>query len=182
MPETYAILGCGSAKADEPTRADHLYTSTYFAIKREYAEHFADKTIILSAEHGLVAGWRTVEPYETTIADVHRESFVQQIEWDLGGPFTGHQFCDEVLLLAGSEYRGCYHAAVARDRADDRLWSDTEDVEIVDVFGDADLGGIGDQMAYLREAIDDDLRQPDDGRDQQAGLDRFAERVEVSAE
>ena len=180
MSETYAVIGCGNAKRDHEARARELYTSTYFALKREYADHFADTTIILSAKHGLVAGWRTIEPYDTTLEDVDRERLVEQVEWDLGGPFTGHQFCDEVLLLAGRDYASVYVDAVARDRDPGRLWSDTEDVAITDVFGEASLGGIGDQMGYLREAIDDDLRQPDsDQRAQQAALDRFAGRVEV---
>ena len=177
--DTYAVIGCGNAKRDEAADAVDLYTSNYFALKREYAEHFADRTIVLSAEHGLVVGWKTIEPYDTTLGDRDRAPLVDEVAWDLRSPFTDHTQPDEVLLLAGSDYASIYHDALERDR--EFGFENVGDmIEVVDVFGEVDLGGIGEQMGYLRRAIDRDLRQPDDGSsEQQTGLDRFADRTPV---
>jgi len=177
MSETLAVLGCGSAKRDESAPVRDLYTSNYFALKREYAEHFADRLIVLSAEHDLIWGAREVAPYDTTLSDVDREALVERVAWSLRSPFTDHSHADEVLLLAGREYASVYRDALAwgADAAFEPL-----DVTLLDVFGEADLGGIGAQMAWLREAIDSDLRQPETDRDTQAGLDRYAERTPLA--
>jgi hypothetical protein len=174
----WAIIGCGDAKRDEPTEAVDLYTSNYFQLKREYAEHFADKTIILSAEHGLLVGWKTTEPYDTTLDDRDRAVLVDEVAGSLRSPFTHHPYADEILLLAGEDYASIYHDALERDR--DFGFEDIADgIEVVDVFAEADLGGIGEQMGWLRRAIDKDLRQPDnDAKEQQTGLTRFAGRTE----
>lgn len=172
-----AIIGCGNAKRDEPTEAKNLYTSNYFALKREYAEHFADRTIILSAEHGLVIGWREIEPYDTTLGDRDRGALVDEVAGNLRSPFTHHPHADEVLLLAGEDYASVYHDALDRDR--DFGFDDiADDITVTDVFAEADLGGIGEQMGWIRRAIDRDLRQPDGGSsEQQTGIDRFSGRT-----
>lgn len=177
----WAIIGCGNAKRDEPTEAVDLYTSNYFQLKREYADHFADRTIILSAKHGLLVGWKTTEPYDTTLGDRDRAVLVDEVRGNLRSPFTHHPWADEILLLAGKEYANIYHDALERDR--DFGFEDIADgIEVVDVFAEADLDGIGEQMGWLRRAIDKDLRQPDNGADeQQTGLSRFAGRTEPAA-
>lgn len=178
---TWAIIGCGEAKRDEPAKAADLYTSNYFQLKREYAEHFAEKTIILSAEHGLVVGWKTIDPYDTTLEDRDRPVLVDTVAGNLQSAFTHHPFADEILLLAGEAYASVYHDALERDR--DFGFDDVADgIEVVDVFAEADLGGIGAQMGWLRRAIDKDLRQPDNGAtEQQTGLGRFAGRTKPTA-
>jgi len=177
---TWAVIGCGNAKRDEPSPARDLYTSNYFQLKREYAEHFADKTIVLSAEHGLVVGWKTIEPYDTTLEDVDREALVDRVDLSLRSPFTHHPWTDEVLLLAGRDYASIYFDAL---EADAEFGHDAviDDLEVVDVFAEADLGGIGEQMGWMRRAIDKDLRQPDGGSsEQQTGLSRFAGRTRAT--
>mgnify|MGYP000358997959 CR=1 FL=1 len=152
----WAIIGCGQAKRDEATEAVDLYTSNYFQLKREYADHFADKTIILSAEHDLLVGWRTIKPYDTTLDDRDREVLVDEVAGSLRSPFTHHPYVDEVLLLAGEDYASIYHDALERDR--DFGFDDIADeIDVVDVFAEADLGGIGEQMGWVRRAIDKDL-------------------------
>lgn len=179
--ETWAVIGCGNAKKDEPTEAAELYTSNYFQLKREYADHFADRTIILSAEHGLVWGKKTIEPYDTTLEDRDREVLVDEVAWCLRSPFTHHPWADEILLLAGKNYASVYHDALERER-DFGPDAVADDLEVVDVFAEADLGGIGEQMGWIRRAVDRDLRQPDDGSsEQQTGLDRFGGRTKVTA-
>jgi len=181
VTETWAVIGCGNAKRDEPSRAVDLYTSNYFQLKREYAGHFADKTIVLSAEHGLITGYSTIEPYDTTLEDRDRETFVDEVAWNLESPGTHHPFADEILLLAGKDYASIYHDALERQR-DFGGEPVADGIEVVDVFAEADLGGIGEQMGWIRRAVDRDLRQPDDGStEQQTGLDRFGGRTKVTA-
>ncbi len=102
---TLVLVGCGKAKRDpddpadlhaaavgpgEPMsdlpgadtgpawRAEDLYTSTYFAAKRDFAEtvtawasdYGAGPWAILSAEHGVVPHWRKLKPYDTSIDDL----------------------------------------------------------------------------------------------------------------
>jgi len=172
---TLAVIGCGNAKADEASAARDLYTSNYFGLKREYGEHFADRLVILSAEHGLVWGTRTIEPYDTTLDDRDREALVDEVAWNLRSPFTDHSHADEVLLLAGRDYASIYADAIKQEN---EIAFDPLDMDVVDVFAEAECGGIGEQMGWLRRAIDKDLRQPDGGAgDQQTGLGRFAGRT-----
>jgi len=173
--QTLAVIGCGDAKRDEAATARDLYTSNYFALKREYAEHFADRVVILSAEHGLVWSKRTIDPYDTTLDDRDRDALVDEVAWNLRSPFTDHTHTDEVLLLAGRDYASIYADAIAQEN---EIAFEPLDFGVVDVFAEADCGGIGAQMGYLRRAVDKDLRQPDGGAsEQQTGLGRFAGRT-----
>lgn len=173
--QTLAVIGCGNAKRDEASKARDLYTSNYFALKLEYAEHFADRVVILSAEHGLVWSKRTIDPYDTTLDDRDREALVDEVAWNLRSPFTDHSHTDEVLLLAGRDYASIYKDAMEREN---EIAFESLDVDVFDVFGEADCGGIGEQMGWLRRAVDKDLRQPDAGEtEQQTGLTRFSGRT-----
>ena len=173
--QTVAVIGCGNAKRDEASKARDLYTSNYFALKREYAEHFADRVVILSAEHGLVWSKRTIDPYDTTLDDRDRDALVDEVAWNLRSPFTDHSHTDEVLLLAGRDYASIYADAIEQEN---EIAFEPLDFEVVDVFAEADLGGIGEQMGWIRRAVDKDLRQPDGGAsEQQTGLGRFAGRT-----
>ena len=174
---TLAVVGCGSAKRDAPTAVRDLYTSNYFALKREYAEHFADRLIVLSAEHDLIWGAREVAAYDTTLSDVDRQAFVERVSWSLRSPFTDHTHADEVLLLAGREYAQVYREAVAHEN---EIAFEPLDMDVIDVFAEADCGGIGAQMAWLREAIDSDLRQPETDSDTQTGLGRYVDRTPLA--
>ena len=72
------LIGCGQQKQDidEPVPAEELYTSTYFQLKKRYAEARntgADDRpgwAILSAEHDVLYPGLEVEPYDTTIDDL----------------------------------------------------------------------------------------------------------------
>jgi len=76
----FVLIGCGAAKAPETVEARNLYTSSYFAVKRQYAEaavqwaKTADRRAnswgILSAEHAILPPRLEVEPYDTTIDDL----------------------------------------------------------------------------------------------------------------
>jgi Family of unknown function (DUF6884) len=49
------LVGCVKTKADRPQAARDLYRSPLFERRRRYAEQYAARWYILSAEHGLVA-------------------------------------------------------------------------------------------------------------------------------
>ncbi|WP_332843432.1 DUF6884 domain-containing protein [Haloarcula laminariae] len=76
----FVLIGCGAAKASEPVEARDLYTSSYFAVKRQYAEaavqwagtadRRANAWAILSAEHAVLPPRLEVDPYDTTIEDL----------------------------------------------------------------------------------------------------------------
>lgn len=76
----FVLIGCGAAKASETVEARDLYTSSYFAVKREYAEaavqwagtadRQANSWGILSAEHAVLPPRLEVDPYDTTIDDL----------------------------------------------------------------------------------------------------------------
>ncbi|QZX98742.1 DUF6884 domain-containing protein [Halobaculum rubrum] len=140
----YVLVGCGAAKRDERSEACDLYTSTYFAKKREYAETVGDEWAILSAEHGLLEPDIEVDPYETHIDDLDGDALdelahqvgMELIEW-LGVTDPG----DEIVVLAGRSYidplrdRETFHAGIHPP--------------VSFPFQRLDLGGIGEQMSWL---------------------------------
>lgn len=102
---TLVLVGCGKAKRspDDPNdlhlastgpeeqmgklpqsdtgpawRAEDLYTSTYFGVKRDFAEvvtnwaqsYDAGPWGVLSAEHAVVPHWQELKPYDTSIDDI----------------------------------------------------------------------------------------------------------------
>jgi len=103
LDKTLVLIGCGKAKRD-PTdesdlraavvgpdetwggtegpmwRAEDLYTSTYFGVKRELAEvltRWARSVdgnpggwAVLSAEHGVIPHWKPVRDYDTTVGNL----------------------------------------------------------------------------------------------------------------
>ncbi|MHC3382210.1 DUF6884 domain-containing protein [Haloarcula sp. H-GB5] len=79
----FVLIGCGDAKTDQPVAARDLYTSSYFSVKRSYAEaavqwartadRRANTWAVLSAEHGILMPRQTVAPYDTTIEDLRGE-------------------------------------------------------------------------------------------------------------
>lgn len=75
-------MGCGQQKQDteEPVPAGELYTSTYFQLKKDYAEARSQPAeeselgwSILSAKHDILFPHLEVEPYDTTIEDLEQQ-------------------------------------------------------------------------------------------------------------
>ena len=63
-----------------------LYTSSYFSLKRRYAEEIGDFWSILSAEHGLLPPTKEILPYETSIDDLdedQRDHLAHSVGMDL---------------------------------------------------------------------------------------------------
>jgi len=154
-PKTLVIVGCGAAKRDEPAPAHDLYTSTYFAKKREYAEAVGDEWAILSAEHGLVEPSEELNPYETSIDDLGDDALnelahevgmdlIDWVHWEQTQ--NSRTTVERIVVLAGKRYleplrsRETFHAGI--------------DEEVVFPLQQADLGGIGEQMAWLKKRVE----------------------------
>jgi len=61
------LVSCVGQKRDNPSPAKDLYTSSWFRKARAYVESMESRWYILSAEYGLLAPERMVEPYEKTL-------------------------------------------------------------------------------------------------------------------
>lgn len=159
----FVIAGCGDAKRDrelEPGSlrikrypAKDLYTSTYFGKKREFAETVGDQWMILSALHGLLPPGEAIKPYDVAIDDLDDERLDQLahqvgmtlIEWVAQVQGKGHDV-EEIVVLAGTKYLD-----PLRER--DAFYTGT-DVRVSYPFQQHDFGGIGGQMAWLKERVD----------------------------
>ena len=96
----FVLIGCGDAKTDEPAEARDLYTSSYFAVKRRYAEaavqwartadRRANAWAVLSAEHGILPARIETAPYDTTIDDLRDVPIEGEPRFELpsGDPVT----------------------------------------------------------------------------------------------
>lgn len=112
-PYRFALLACSKSKLTEPAPAQDLYTGQLFRLARQLAELVADRFVILSAEHHLVAADRVVAPYDTTLARLCKE---QRRVWGaivandlrrlLGAARTAEPKADasDVLCLAPGSY------------------------------------------------------------------------------
>lgn len=138
VERTVIFVGCGAQKQETAAPARTLYTSTYFTVKREFAETFADQWYVLSAEYGLVAPDEVIEPYDTTLSglvDWQVQRWADDVQQALPNLSSAR-----VVVLAGRDYVAPLRSVLAAEAADLRLPL-------------AGLG-IGEQMGWLREQID----------------------------
>lgn len=226
---TLVLVGCGAKKRDPedpvdlhqaavapgkeirgpsgPTgpawEARDLYTSTYFQLKREFAEVVSTwggewGWSVLSAEHHVLAPWSPVRPYDTTIDDLgddptnedhwytgaltgngrrpdgqecvtERDVWARRVAIGLNRWITSHldgprqpglDGARTLVVLAGQDYieplreRGVFEYGTAR------MTGDPNDVRFKlpatprFLFEEIDAGGIGEQMAWLSDAVD----------------------------
>lgn len=195
VAQTLVIVGCGSAKRDRELKpgtlsvkryaAKDLYTSTYFGKKREYAETVGDQWMILSAHHGLLPQGEEIKPYDRSIDDLdddqldalaHRVgmTLIEWVSWEQG---EGRDI-DKIVVLAGERYlkplreRDTFSAGVA-PRVEYPLQQNN-------------LGGIGEQMAWLKDRVETESRQQTrlvtDGGVDQSGDGDDRERCQGCAE
>lgn len=107
MPgDRVAIVGCGKEKldVDRPVPIARLYTSGYFARKREYGKTCCDRYYILSAKHGLAIPGRYVTPYDLSIEDhdaVARAVWLASVTHSLDLAIDDG---DTIVFLAGQRY------------------------------------------------------------------------------
>ena len=172
--ETVVIVGCGNEKADATVAAKDLYTSTYFAKKREYAETIGDSWAILSAKYcSLDPSGARVAPYDLTISDYPIDSeqypdapYTTIDEWAadfLSGVenraqnyerWDDHDPLGELVMLVGQAY-----LAPLRERLDELAAE--YGFEIVLPF--EGMSGNGEQMQWLGEQVAQDTMSSAEG-------------------
>jgi len=162
--ETRVLVGCGAEKQSSRAPARDLYTSHYFAKKREYAKTCGDNWSVLSALHGSLATRSLVEPYDVTMDDYPLDldeypdaKFRTTDEW-AASVIEGLENCvhnleqwddrqplGRVEVLAGQAY-----VTPLRDALD--ALADEHGFEAVYPFDDT--SGIGEQIGWLTERIE----------------------------
>jgi len=169
---TFVLIGCGAAKADTRRPAKDLYTSTYFQLKREFAEAatnwITDATergngwMILSAKHGVWPPNLELDPYDTTIGDLSEDELDEWarrvnstlIDW-LCSPFCADEPdnppCKHLIVLAGSSYVEPLQKRDAFSASERHNYGVPAAPQFP--FQSLDLGGIGEQMAWLKAMI-----------------------------
>ena len=161
---TVVVVGCGSEKRTSRAPARDLYTSAYFAKKREYAETIGDSWQVLSALYGSVDPTSLAQPYDVTIedypldSDSHPRARYRTIdEWaeafvdGIANSVRNRERWDDwlplgrIVILAGQQY-----VEPLRDRLD--TLADEHGFEVVYPFDDTD--GIGEQIDWLTDEIE----------------------------
>lgn len=118
MKETLALVGCGDNKRDKPVEARLLYTSPYFAKKRQWAEG-CDDWRILSAKHNLLNPSTELEPYDLSMDDLtesERQKWAREVMNDL---FPLLSDFDVVVVLAGQDYSNPIRDYLEQSSVDD---------------------------------------------------------------
>lgn len=88
------LVGCGKAKRENAAPARDLYTSSYFAAKRNYVERSGREWYVLSAKHGLLDPDEVVEPYDAYgLDDDLARDVVDELPDD-----------ERIEILAGQDY------------------------------------------------------------------------------
>lgn len=150
-----ALVGCGKSKVElddgETIPARDLYDSTYFQLKREYAETCCDKWRILSAKHGLLSPAEEIEPYDASL-NPRSDSYIGDYEagkWAVQTSQSLRVFDSfqavhaRYVVLAGEDYITHIEDELTRGHR-----------TVAFPFRSDDLDGNGDQMGWLREQID----------------------------
>jgi len=101
------LVGCVKEKAQWPCAARDLYTSALFRGRRRFVEKTCDRWFILSAKHGLVDPYQTLDYYDETLAGTSRaarRSWSEQVLRELAeqvDPLQGQT----LEVHAGMDYR-----------------------------------------------------------------------------
>jgi len=105
MSKTIALVACVGGKRPEPSPAADLYMSDWFLKASAYARMIADEWYILSAKYGLVRPTAVIAPYNVTLnrmRKAERTAWAEQVLKSLCPLLT---LGDEVIFLAGKNYR-----------------------------------------------------------------------------
>lgn len=169
---TLVVVGCSQAKDDDPAAipARERYASAYWTVKRRFAEEVADDWRICSAKHGLLHPDAPIAPYDLTVEDLAGVPVDASGDLPTGDPVTTrldawaatvHEALTrwvrrgagsavaprdvQVLVFLGQRYerplveRGAFDLEDATDAT----------VAVRFPWRNADLGGIGEQMAWF---------------------------------
>jgi hypothetical protein len=108
---TLIIIPCGAAKVwkDAPclwteVSADLAYTSTIFKLNRSFAEHFADRWLILSARYGLLEPTDLITDYDQYLGQTSVDNVTPSIVCDQIRT-KGLDTYSRVIAIGGEHYR-----------------------------------------------------------------------------
>lgn len=151
-PRRAALVGCGDAKHDGPLPARDKYRSTYFGLKRAFADQLCERWWILSAKYGLLNPDRVIDDYDVAITD----DDIDETEWaasvleDLATVEWGTDQWD-LYALAGSDY---LEAATPNTTTLRVQLSEVTPENVTVRFPFDNLAGIGYQNGWLAECRD----------------------------
>ena len=138
--KTTVLVGCGASKRPGLRPAGEKYDSTYFALKRDYAEA-RDDWYILSAKYGLIKPETLIDDYDVSVGDgVSPDQWHDRVRSSLNC-HPDRVDAGRVEVLAGKRY-----VEPIRDLLDDLP------CDVVYPFEEGEFSGIGEQMAWLKEA------------------------------
>lgn len=104
---TLALVSCSKLKQPRAAIAEALYSpSDLFRKSYRFARQNADVVYILSAKYGIVPTWKTLEPYDETLATMAadaRRRWAERITPALRAAVAAHSI-DRIIWLAGSKY------------------------------------------------------------------------------
>lgn len=120
---TVVLVGCGKAKVKGSAEARNLYTSTYFGLKRAYAEAVGDEWYVLSAKEHVVDPREVIACYDKTMDEVDPATWGKQVLDEL--PDLSNA---EVIVLAGPDYLGPIEAGLEQRAA--KVTTPTKGMEI----------------------------------------------------
>lgn len=98
---THVIVGCGKAKAPGELPARDKYTSSYFIVKREFADVIGDDWSVYSAKFGLIRPDRVIDDYDVKAEDVDDDVLRERVEDTVD---VIPDDTDKVVVCAGSDY------------------------------------------------------------------------------
>lgn len=153
MKGVLVIVPCGQAKIWDkrlefgPVQARDAYTGPPFKVNRQYAEHFAERWVILSAKYGFIApDYEISGPYNVTFKKKATQPIpvhTLQVQIESQGLYS----FEKIIGLGGKDYRERILDAFS-------LWS-------VDVYFPFAGLRLGYSMSATKKAVEENIIIPD---------------------
>jgi len=122
-PGLLVIVPCGQGKVWDrhpdagPTPARDAYTGAPFKVNRAFAEHFAERWVILSAKYGFIdPAFLIPEPYNLTFKKKNPDLVDTATLRDQVTALRLSEF-SEIVVLGGKDYQKAAHAAFSGTEA-----------------------------------------------------------------
>jgi hypothetical protein len=136
------FMPCSGLKAEEPLRADQIYTGVMWQTLRAHCVR-TPAMLILSARHGVLSPATVIEPYNQRMTRQRIQEFLGAVEANVQVALDTHPEGGfrEVALVGGAFYREVMAAILFR--LQDEHWLARDAVLL------RSSGGLGQQRAQL---------------------------------